>query len=70
LEDEDDKTRANAAGALGNLVKNGDELAALMSQLQVPEYLLRMALVDKEEGAQVCTEPELIIRSSILLAIC
>ncbi len=53
LEDEDEKTRANAAGAIGNLVKNGGELASHMSQLKLPECLLKMALGDKDHASQV-----------------
>ena len=31
VDESDEKTRANAAGAIGNLVRNGGELAAQMA---------------------------------------
>jgi fused len=53
LTDPDEKTRANAAGAVGNLVRNGGELAAAMAQLALPDKLLKMCLLDKEVSPQV-----------------
>lgn len=40
LEDKDEKTRANAAGALGNLVRNGDILCDIIISLGVIDKLL------------------------------
>jgi len=44
LSDVDDKTRANAAGALGNLARNGGDLAHLISKENVPRALLELIL--------------------------
>eukprot|EP00615_Pteridomonas_danica_P019599 CAMPEP_0114382640 /NCGR_PEP_ID=MMETSP0102-20121206/4226_1 /TAXON_ID=38822 ORGANISM="Pteridomonas danica, Strain PT" /NCGR_SAMPLE_ID=MMETSP0102 /ASSEMBLY_ACC=CAM_ASM_000212 /LENGTH=1257 /DNA_ID=CAMNT_0001538473 /DNA_START=234 /DNA_END=4007 /DNA_ORIENTATION=+ len=46
LRDPDEKTRANAAGALGNLVRNSSELSQFLIQHSVPEQLLQTALND------------------------
>lgn len=51
----DEKTRANAAGAIGNLVRNGGELAREMVLMGVPERLMKMALVDADLSPQVRT---------------
>ena len=44
LDDADGKTRANAAGALGNLARNGPELCAELVARQVPRGLLALGL--------------------------
>ena len=53
LDEADEKTRANAAGAIGNLVRHSAELAPHLAQMEVPQALMRMALVDKDPAAQV-----------------
>lgn len=53
IEDGDEKTRANAAGAVGNLLKNDESLASLMSRAGMAEALMKMALVDTDAGARV-----------------
>lgn len=52
LEDEDSKSRANAAGAIGNLVRNSGQLEQILAEQNVPESLLKMALVDSDTAAQ------------------
>lgn len=42
LMDKDDKTRANSAGALGNLARNGGELSNLIANEGVPKSLLEV----------------------------
>ena len=44
LSDSDSKTRANAAGALGNLARNGPHLTAELIRCHVPHALLSLAL--------------------------
>ena len=44
LEDADPKTRTNAAGALGNLVRNGPQLCVELIRCDVPRALLCLAL--------------------------
>ena len=46
--DEIHKTRANAAGALGNLVRNSPMLCSSLVQANAPEALLRVALRDSD----------------------
>ncbi len=46
--DEVHKTRANAAGALGNLVRNSPLLCSSLVQAKAPEALLRAALRDSD----------------------
>jgi len=46
LHDADEKTRANAAGALGNLVRNSSELCALLVGYDVARHLLDLARDD------------------------
>ncbi len=53
LEDEDEKTRANAAGAIGNLLKNDGILAPAIARLGLPECLIKMAVIDTDPAAQV-----------------
>ena len=48
LNDSDDKTRANTAGAIGNLIRNGGELSGLMASLLIPSKLARVILLDPE----------------------
>lgn len=52
LGDEDGKSRANAAGAIGNLVRNSGYLESTLAELNVPERLLTMALIDTDLAAQ------------------
>jgi fused len=52
LRDDDDKTRANAAGAIGNLIRNGGELSQLMADLRVVEMLIFMLVNDADITAQ------------------
>lgn len=48
----DEKTRANAAGAIGNLVRNGGVLAAEMARVGVPVTLLRSVLIETDLPTQ------------------
>ena len=48
LRDEDEKTRANAAGAIGNLIRNGGELSQQMANLRVVEMLLYILMNDAD----------------------
>jgi fused len=48
----DEKTRANAAGAIGNLVRNGGILAAEMARVGVPVTLLRSVLIETDLPTQ------------------
>ncbi len=41
LGDSDEKTRANACGALGNLLRNGSTLSQLLIEAGAPETLLQ-----------------------------
>ena len=56
LNDSDEKTRANAAGALGNLVRNGGSLSTELVRHSVPEKLILMALQDTSVQPQVRVE--------------
>ena len=53
LVDSDEKTRANAAGALGNFVRNGGALSNVLVRHAVPEKLIRMALEEQVVAPQV-----------------
>jgi fused-like protein len=53
LRDPDDKTRANVAGAIGNLIRNGAQLCPLMVEEGVVELLLRLLLEDPDVGPKV-----------------
>lgn len=53
LTDPDDKTRANGAGALGNLARNGGELCHALCSSKCPELLIDMALNDSSIFAKV-----------------
>jgi fused-like protein len=57
LKDEDDKTRANAAGALGNLCRNSGLLSESISQQQVVHQLVLTAISDSSESCQVRNTP-------------
>lgn len=46
LNDPDDKTRANGAGALGNLARNGGELCEALCAAKCPHHLIDMVLKD------------------------
>jgi fused-like protein len=48
LRDVDEKTRANAAGAIGNLIRNGGELSGMMADLHIVDMLLQMLLRDED----------------------
>ena len=48
----DEKTRANAVGAIGNLVRNGGALARDMVRARVPLLLLKMVLVETDVATQ------------------
>lgn len=52
LEDIDDKTKANAAGAIGNLVRNGSELINEMASHSVPEKLMQMVMTCSDRTSQ------------------
>jgi fused-like protein len=53
LRDPDDKTRANVAGAIGNLIRNGAQLCPLMVEQGVVELLLRLLVEDPDVGPKV-----------------
>ena len=44
----DDKTRANAAGAIGNLIRNGGELSRQMARCGVVEALIAVLVNDTD----------------------
>uniref|UniRef100_K3WLI5 non-specific serine/threonine protein kinase n=1 Tax=Globisporangium ultimum (strain ATCC 200006 / CBS 805.95 / DAOM BR144) TaxID=431595 RepID=K3WLI5_GLOUD len=46
LHDSEEKTRSNAGGALGNLVRNSDELCAELCTRQAPLELFELAMTD------------------------
>lgn len=46
LQDPEEKTRSNAGGALGNLVRNSDELCAELCSYQAPLELFELAMTD------------------------
>ena len=48
----DEKSRANAAGAIGNLVRNGGMLACEMARVGVPLTLLRSVLIETDLPTQ------------------
>ena len=52
LNDPEEKTRANAAGALGNLVRNGSTLCGTLVRHGVPQALLSMAAGDPSLSAR------------------
>jgi fused-like protein len=53
LRDPDDKTRANAAGALGNLCRNSGVLSSSISEHKVVVELMLMVMKDSTEACQV-----------------
>jgi fused len=53
LSDADEKTRANAAGAIGNFVRNSGYLAGRLADEGVPEKLLLLIFYDKDIATQV-----------------
>lgn len=48
LSDRDAKTRANVAGAIGNLIRNGGRLSKLMTEKKVPERLMHIVVHDRD----------------------
>lgn len=52
LEDREDKTRSNAAGALGNLVRNSSDLCEELCAHQAPLKLFQIALVDPSTASR------------------
>ena len=56
LHDVDDKTRANASGALGNLGRNSGELAKAMAAQHVPHAILQIVLTGN--GGDGTSSPE------------
>ena len=54
LTDRDAKTRANVAGAIGNLIRNGGKLSAAMAEKKIPEKLMHIVVHDKDPQPQVC----------------
>lgn len=53
LSDEDEKTRANAAGALGNLCRNNGSLSGILSRERVVEALMVMVMNDTSTSCKV-----------------
>jgi len=52
LKDSDEKTRANAAGALGNFVRNGGQLCDTLCREECPKMLLQIAVFDDSISAK------------------
>jgi fused-like protein len=52
LSDSDEKTRANAAGAIGNLVRNSGELCESLAALGTVETMMEMVIRDKDITTQ------------------
>lgn len=52
LRDADEKTRANAAGAIGNLIRNGPELSQAMVEHRVVEMLIYILSTDRDPSPQ------------------
>lgn len=50
--DEEHKTRANAAGALGNLVRNSDELCPALVEAGAPDALFAVAMLEGADNVQ------------------
>ena len=48
LQDADEKTRANAAGAIGNLIRNGATLSQAMADQRVVEMLMYILMNDSD----------------------
>mmetsp|Transcript_23037 Transcript_23037/g.20925 ORF Transcript_23037/g.20925 Transcript_23037/m.20925 type:complete len:184 (+) Transcript_23037:163-714(+) len=48
LDDHDNKTRANAAGAISNLVRNNSNLSIHVSSIKIPEKLIHIVLYDND----------------------
>lgn len=48
LEQSDEKTRANAAGAIGNLVRNSGSLAPKLAQEKIPQKLMKIIAYDDD----------------------
>ena len=55
LHDPEEKTRSNAAGALGNLCRNSGELGFTISEENVIAELIQMVISDSAETCQVCS---------------
>ena len=53
LHDEDEKTRANAAGALGNLCRNNGSLSDTLSREKAVEALMDMVTNDPSQSCKV-----------------
>ena len=49
----DEKTRANAAGAIGNLVRNSGQLSSRMASLGIVEKLMTIFINDQDVTTQV-----------------
>ena len=56
---EEEKMRSNAAGAIGNLVRNGASLCAELIRIRVPEQLIEMTLYE------ACVAPQRIALFSL-----
>lgn len=48
LQDQDEKTRANAAGAIGNLIRNGGALCEVMVRADVVRLLMKLVVEDSD----------------------
>lgn len=53
LSDGDEKTRANAAGAIGNLVRNSGELSETIASLGIISVMMKMVVQDPDITTQV-----------------
>lgn len=52
LRDSDEKTRANAAGAIGNLVRNSGELDRTLATMQIPQQMMTLVVEDRDITTQ------------------
>lgn len=52
LLDKDEKTRANAAGAIGNLVRNSGQLSSRMASLGIVNKLMNIFISDQDITTQ------------------
>lgn len=52
LRDSDEKTRANAAGAIGNLVRNSGELDKTLAAMKIPQLMMSLVVEDRDITTQ------------------
>lgn len=69
LADEDEKTRANAAGAIGNLVRNSGDLCPAMIREDAPQALTRLILGRMPKSGDVAGLEQFLQDSSVKIAL-